>query len=185
MTVNVRGKNIDVTPALKDYIEKKVLKVTRQFKNIGDISVLMRVEKGDSIKGERIGDCVVEISFPAGGVNFRAQEITKDMYSSVDLVIEKNERQIHKFKTKLIRGRYNNFREEAPAISAAPVEEPEFKVVRNKRFIMRPMGVEEAIMQMNLLNHDFFVFFDEELEAVNVVYRRKDGDYGLLSPELK
>ena len=66
MTVNVRGKNIDVTPALKDYIEKKVLKVTRQFKNIGDISVLMRVEKGDSIKGERVGDCVVEISSQQG-----------------------------------------------------------------------------------------------------------------------
>ncbi|MHC1714563.1 MAG: ribosome-associated translation inhibitor RaiA [Acidaminococcaceae bacterium] len=185
MTVNVRGKNIDVTPALKDYVEKKVLKVTKQFKNIGDISALMRVEKGDSVKGERIGDCVVEISFPAGGVNFRAQETTKDMYSSVDLVIEKIERQIHKYKTKLMRGRYNNFREEAPVISAVPAEEPEFKVVRNKRFIMRPMGVEEAIMQMNLLNHDFFVFFDEEIEAVNVVYRRKDGDYGLLSPELK
>ena len=84
-----------------------------------------------------------------------------------------------------MRGRYNNFREEAPVVAAVPAEEPEFKVVRNKRFIMRPMGVEEAIMQMNLLNHDFFVFFDEELEAVNVVYRRKDGDYGLLSPELK
>ena len=185
MTVNVRGKNIDVTPALKDYVEKKVLKVTRQFKNIGDISALMRVEKVDSVKGERVGDCVVEISFPAGGVIFRAQETTKDMYSSIDLVIEKIERQIHKDKTNLMRGRYNNFREETPAVNAVPAEEPEFKVVRSKRFIMRPMGVEEAIMQMNLLNHDFFVFFDDELEAVNVVYRRKDGDYGLLSPELK
>ncbi len=185
MTVNIRGKNIDVTPALKDYVEKKVSKVTKQFRTIGDISALMRVEKGDSVKGERVGDCVVEISFPAGGVIFRAQETTKDMYSSIDLVIEKIERQIHKYKTKLMRGRYNNFREETPAVNAVPAEEPEFKVVRSKRFIMRPMGVEEAIMQMNLLNHDFFVFFDDELEAVNVVYRRKDGDYGLLSPELK
>ena len=185
MTVNIRGKNIDVTPALKDYVEKKVSKVTKQFRTIGDISALMRVEKGDSVKGERVGDCVVEISFPAGGVIFRAQETTKDMYSSIDLVIEKIERQIHNYKTKLMRGRYNNFREEAPAANAVPAEEPEFKVVRSKRFIMRPMGVEEAIMQMNLLNHDFFVFFDDELEAVNVVYRRKDGDYGLLSPELK
>lgn len=185
MTVNIRGKNIDVTPALKDYVEKKASKVTKQFRTIGDISALMRVEKGDSVKGERVGDCVVEISFPAGGVIFRAQETTKDMYSSIDLVIEKIERQIHKYKTKLMRGRYNNFREETPAVNAVPAEEPEFKVVRSKRFIMRPMGVEEAIMQMNLLNHDFFVFFDDELEAVNVVYRRKDGDYGLLSPELK
>ncbi|NCD08379.1 MAG: ribosome-associated translation inhibitor RaiA [Negativicutes bacterium] len=185
MTVNIRGKNIDVTPPLKDYVEKKVSKVTKQFRTIGDISALMRVEKGDSVKGERVGDCVVEISFPAGGVIFRAQETTKDMYSSIDLVIEKIERQIHKYKTKLMRGRYNNFREETPAVNAVPAEEPEFKVVRSKRFIMRPMGVEEAIMQMNLLNHDFFVFFDDELEAVNVVYRRKDGDYGLLSPELK
>ena len=185
MTVNVRGKNIDVTPALKDYIEKKVLKVTRQFKNIGDISVLMRVEKGDSVKGERIGDCVVEVSFPAGGVNFRAQEVTKDMYSSVDLVIEKIERQIHKYKTKLMRGRYNNFREEAPVTTAVPAEEPEFKVVRNKRFIMRPMGVEEAIMQMNLLNHDFFLFFNADENVMSVVYRRHAGNYGLLVPNMK
>ena len=73
MTVNIRGKNIDVTPALKDYVEKKASKVTKQFRTIGDISALMRVEKGDSVKGERVGDCVVEISFPAGGVIFRAQ----------------------------------------------------------------------------------------------------------------
>lgn len=185
MNVNVRGKNIDVTPALKDYVEKKVAKVSKQFKTIGDITVLMRVEKGDSVKGEHAGDSVVEITFPAGSVIFRAQEKTKDMYSSIDLVVDKIERQIHKYKTKLMKSRYNNFREEAPVSNAVAVEEPEFNVVRSKRFIMRPMGVEEAIMQMNLLNHDFFVFFDDEIEAVNVVYRRKDGNYGLLSPELK
>ena len=184
MSVNIRGKNIDVTPALKDYVEKKVVKVTKQFRTVGDISVLMRVEKGDSIKGERVGDNVVEITFLAGGVIFRAQETTKDMYSSIDLVVEKIERQIHKYKTKLMRNRYSNFKEEQP-VSVVASEEPEFRIVRNKRFVMRPMGVEEAVMQMNLLNHDFFVFFDDELEAVNVVYRRKDGDYGLLSPELK
>ena len=185
MSVNVRGKNIEVTPALKEYIEKKVLKLSKQFKSIGDITVIMTVEKGDSVKGDRVGDCVVEVSFPAANVHFRAKEITKDMYSAIDLVTDKIERQIHKYKTKLLKNRYNNFKEVAPPTEIVQAVDQEFNVVRNKKFAMRPMDVEEAIMQMNLLNHDFFIFFDSETEAVNVVYRRKDGDYGVLAPELK
>ncbi|HIU64818.1 MAG TPA: HPF/RaiA family ribosome-associated protein, partial [Candidatus Avacidaminococcus intestinavium] len=105
---------------------------------------------------------------------------------AIDLVVDKIERQIHKFKTKLMKNRYSNFKEIVPQVT--PVlkeEEPEFKIVRNKRFVMHPMDVEEAIMQMNLVNHDFFMFFDAETETINVVYKRKDGDYGLLVPELK
>lgn len=184
MAINVRGKNIEVTPALKEYVEKKVQKLTKQFKNVGDITILMSVEKGDSVKGERVGDCTVEISFPAGSVYFRAKEVTKEMYSAVDLVIDKIERQIHKYKTRLMKKRYNNFKEEPAAAVRQEQEDSEFRIVRSKRFAMRPMDVEEAVLQMNLLNHDFFVFFDADLEAVNVVYRRKDGDYGLLTPEL-
>ena len=176
MSVNVKGRNIDVTPALKEYVEKKVAKVTKQFKAVGDITAVLKVEKGNHI---------VEITVPASGILLRAQETTKDMYSSIDLVVEKIERQIHKYKTRLMRRKYSNFAEPAPAAPAEPVDDGELQIVKSKHFTLHPMTPEEAILQMNLLNHDFFVFYDPDLGATNVVYRRKDGKYGLLSPELK
>lgn len=177
MNVNVKGRNIDVTPALKEYVEKKITKVTRQFKTVGDISAVLKVEKGNRI---------VEITVPASGILLRAQETTKDMYSSIDLVVEKIERQIHKYKTRLMKRKYSNFADVPAAPAAAPAEDDgEFEIIKNKKFVLHPMNVEEAILQMNLLNHDFFVFYDPDLGSTNVVYRRKDGKYGLLSPEFK
>lgn len=176
MNVNVKGRNIDVTPALKDYVEKKITKVTRQFKTVGDISAVLKVEKGNHI---------VEITVPASGILLRAQETTKDMYSSIDLVVEKIERQVHKYKTRLMKRKYGNFVDAAPPAPAAAEDDGEFEIIKNKKFTLHPMTVEEAILQMNLLNHDFFVFYDPDLGNTNVVYRRKDGKYGLLSPEFK
>ncbi len=177
MNVIVKGRNIDVTPALKEYVEKKIAKVVKQFKAVDDITAVLKVEKGNHI---------VEITVPASGILIRAQETTKDMYSSIDLVVEKIERQIHKYKTRLMRRKYSNFADPTPTVTAATeVEETEFEIIKNKHFTMHPMTPEEAILQMNLLNHDFFVFYDPDLGATNVVYRRKDGKYGLLSPELK
>lgn len=175
MSVNVKGRNIDVTPALREYVEKKVAKVTKQFKTVGDISAVLKVEKGNHI---------VEITVPASGILLRAQETTKDMYSSIDLVVEKIERQVHKYKTRLMKRKYANFAEPV-AVAPAETDDAEFQIIKNKHFIMHPMTPEEAILQMNLLNHDFFVFYDPDLGSTNVVYRRKDGKYGLLSPELK
>lgn len=175
MSVNVKGRNINVTPALKEYVEKKITKVVKQFKTVGDISAVLKVEKGNHI---------VEITVPASGILLRAQESTNDMYSSIDLVVEKIERQIHKYKTRLMKRKYANFVEPAALVPDEAPEE-EFEIIRNKHFVMHPMTPEEAILQMNLLNHDFFVFFDPDLGSTNVVYRRKDGKYGLLSPELK
>ena len=107
-----------------------------------------------------------------------------DMYTSIDLVVEKLERQIHKQKTKLARRfRNNGFKAEAlqmPAVPEKQEDDEEYKVVKTKRFIVKPMDVQEAIMQMNLLNHNFFVYRDGETEEVNVVYRRTDGNYGLI-----
>ena len=177
MSVNVKGRNINVTPALKEYVEKKITKVTKQFKTVGDISAVLKVEHGNHI---------VEITVPASGILLRAQETTKDMYSSIDLVVEKIERQIHKYKTRLMKRKYANFAETEPALAAVPeAADEEFEIIKNKHFTMHPMTPEEAILQMNLLNHDFFVFFDPDLGSTNVVYRRKDGKYGLLTPELK
>jgi putative sigma-54 modulation protein len=175
MSVIVKGRNIAVTPALKQYAEKKIEKLTKQFKTVGDITAVLKVENGNH---------VVEFTVPANGIILRAQESTKDMYSSIDLVEQKIERQIHKYKTKLMRRKYTNFQDPTP-VPPTESEEGEFKIIRNKSFTLLPMNAEEAILQMNLLNHDFFVFYDPDLGAVNVVYRRKDGNYGLLSPKLK
>ena len=171
----VRGKNIEITPALRDYVEKRVGKVTKYFDTVGEITVLLTVSKGRHI---------VEVTVPVHGVLLRGEEATMDMYTSIDLVVEKLERQIHKHKTKLEkRFRGGEFRPEA--ISESPIgtkadEDEEYPVVKTKRFAVKPMDVQEAIMQMNLLNHDFYVFRDASSEEVNVVYRRTDGNYGLI-----
>lgn len=175
MNVNVKGRNVDVSPALKEYVEKKISKVVKQFKSVDEVVAVLKVAKGDH---------TVEITVPAKGIILRAQETTKDMYSSIDLVCEKIERQIHKYKTRLAKRKYANFAE-APVIDEAAVEEDDLTIIKNKKFVMHPMTAEEAIVQMNLLGHDFFVFFDPDEGVTSVVYRRKDGKYGLLTPTLK
>ena len=175
MNVNVRGKNIVVTPALKEYVEKKITKITRQFKTVGDISAVLKVEKGNHI---------VEITVPASGILIRAQESTKDMYSSIDLVVEKIERQVHKYKTRLAKRKYSNFVEPVPApeVEAAPDEE--FNIIKNKKFSMNPMTAEEAILQMNLLDHQFYFFRNADNDNIHaVVYKRAAGGYGLIEGE--
>lgn len=169
----IRGKNIEITPALREYVEKRVGKVTKYFEKIGEISVLLTVNKERQI---------VEVTVPVqGGFILRGEESTTDMYTSIDLVIEKLERQIHKQKTKLARRIRGGFKPEAVEPSAEhPDDAEDYPVVKTKRFTVKPMDVQEAIMQMNLLNHDFFVFRDASTEDICVVYRRADGAYGLL-----
>ena len=115
---------------------------------------------------------IVEITVPASGIVLRAQEGSENMYASIDNCVEKIERQIHKYKTRLMKRKYNNFRDAAVPPVSGDVEEAsadgEFKVARTKTYAMRPMNVQEAIMQMNMLNHDFFVFFNDETESMAV-----------------
>ncbi len=179
-TFTVRGKNVEITPALRDYVEKRIGKITRYFDSVGEISVLLSVIK------ERH---MVEVTVPVQGVLLRGEEASHDMYASIDLVIEKLERQIHKHKTKMQRRfRDGTLLDEAFASPAAPAQEDddeEYPIVKRKKFVVKPMDVQEAIMQMNLLNHDFFVFRDADTEEVNVVYRRADGKYGLIESDNK
>lgn len=175
MSITVRGKNIEITPALRDYVEKRVGKVTRYFEVHGDITAVLTVEKGRHI---------VEVTLPLNGILLRGEESTLDMYTSIDLVTDKLEKQIEKYKTKLARKIRQGFRADQVApVSTAVSEMDETKVVKTKRFAVKPMDVDEAILQMNLINHDFYVFRNAETEAVNVVYRRKDGNYGLIESE--
>lgn len=174
MNIQVRGKNIDVTPALKDYVVKRLSKLEKYFNHIGEARVTLAVE-GDMHK--------VEVTVPAAEFVLRAEESHTDMYASVDLVFEKLEKQIDAYKTRLSRRLKNQgFKEFAGEAGIRPeVEEPQ--IVRSKRFAFKPMPVDEAVMQMNLIGHNFFVFANSETEQVNVVYRRKDGNYGLIEPE--
>ena len=174
-TFTVRGKNIEITPALKEYVEKRIGKVTRYFNTVDEITVILTVEKGRHI---------VEVTVPLNGVLIRGEEATTDMYASIDLVIDKLEKQIEKYKTKLARKLRSGILKPDAASAVTPaLDNDDFPLVKTKRFAVKPMGVQEAIMQMNLINHDFFVFMNADTEEVNVVYRRKDGQYGLIEPE--
>lgn len=177
----VSGKNIEITPALREKIVKKLNKLDKFFKPDTEVQVTMGVEKSRHI---------IEVTIPFNGVVIRAEEATSDMYASIDKVIDIIERQIRKYKTKIQKrvhdGALNN--EYFKTVKTGRdkdefEEEEEFKIVRTKRFAIKPMNVEEAILQMNLLGHAFFVFSNADSNQVNVVYKRKDGNYGLIEPE--
>ena len=175
MSIVVRGKNIEITPALKEYVVKRVSKITKYFDSLGEITAILTVEKGRHI---------IELTVPVNGIMLRGEEATLDMYTSIDLVVDKIEKQIEKYKTKLARRlKVGTFKGEL--VSAAIAEAEEQHVVKTKRFAVKPMDVEEAMLQMNLINHDFFVFSNAETDEVNVLYRRKDGNYGLIEPEFQ
>ncbi len=171
MVINVRGKNIDVTDALKRYVEKKLTKLEK-YLDLSEAQVTLVVEKGTH---------KVEVTIPINGMILRGEEETGDMYASIDLVVEKLEKQINKYKARFNRkARIEGKPVQAPADDGYE-EEP--KIMKTKRFPIKPMALDEAIMQMNMLGHSFFVFSNAETEEVNVLYRRKDGNYGLIEPE--
>lgn len=172
---DIRGKNIEVTEALKDYVEKRLSKLEKFIEDVRVAQVTLSVE-GESHK--------VEVTIPLNGVILRGEEETEDMYSSIDLVVDKLEKQIDKYKTKLYR-RYRGigFRKSlVRELESSGEAVEQFKIVRTKKFALKPMDVEEAVMQMNLLGHSFFVFFNSGTDEVNVVYRRHDGNFGLIEP---
>ncbi|VYU21473.1 ribosome-associated translation inhibitor RaiA [Clostridium tertium] len=176
MKVSVIAKNTTATPALKDMVEKKLSKVEKYFNPEVEVKTTLSVQKNKQR---------VEITIPFNGVVLRAEEATDDMYKSIDLVVTKLERQIRKQRTKLLKRNHESLRFSAIEEVAAEddVIEENGKVVRTKKFIVKPMSVEEAILQMELVGHNFFVFQDSDENKINVVYKRKDGDYGLLEPD--
>ena len=172
MNINVRGKNVQITPALRDHVEKRIGKLGRFFDDVQEAQVTLTVEK-DRHR--------IEVTMPLNGYLLRGEEETGDMYASIDLVIDKLEKQVEKYKTRISRKiRDGNVKEMSPLSEINFEEEPQ--LVRTKRFAFKPMPVEEAILQMNLIGHSFFVFANAETEEVNVVYKRKDGNYGLIEP---
>ncbi|MFZ5754897.1 MAG: ribosome hibernation-promoting factor, HPF/YfiA family [Bacillota bacterium] len=176
MKFQIRGKNIPVTNSLKEYVEKRLGKLDKYFENNPEAIVTLVIEKEQHR---------VEVTIPINGLILRGEEESIDMYSSIDLVVEKLEKQINKYKTRLSKKvKAVSIKDIAPDPCGEKISEDEApKVLRTKRFAIKPMPVDEAILQMNLLGHSFFVFSNAETEEVNVVYKRKDGNYGLIEPE--
>jgi putative sigma-54 modulation protein len=171
MEIIVRGKNMDVNPAVKQYAEKKLSKIDRYLRQspVSCQAVFSTVR----------GNYVLEVTVPLNGYLLRAEETSHDAVSAVDVVMDKLERQIEKYRTRIFR----RDKGDIPNESLRKETEEGGHITKIKKFPMKPMSAEEATMQMELLGHDFFVFRNSETETVNVVYRRRDGDYGLIEPE--
>ncbi|GHH97473.1 ribosome hibernation-promoting factor, HPF/YfiA family [Neobacillus kokaensis] len=177
MNYNVRGENIEVTPAIREYVEKKISKLERYFTEAPDakVNVNLRFNPDKTSK--------VEVTIPLQNLVLRAEETNSDMYAGIDLISDKLERQIRKHKTKVNR----KFREKGVEpfqlttnTTTEVIDDDDLELVRTKRFDLKPMDSEEAILQMNMLGHNFFVFTNADTNRTNVVYKRKDGRYGLI-----
>lgn len=180
---NVRGENIEVTKAIRDYAEKKVAKLERFFTDVPDATayVNLKVYPDKTAKAE--------VTIPLSFLVLRAEETTPDLYASIDFVVDKLERQVRKYKTKINRkSREKGFEgirqldqsAEEKVETQTNGEEAELEIVRSKRINLKPMDSEEAVLQMNMLGHDFFIYTDAETMEISIVYRRKDGRYGLI-----
>ena len=168
------GKNIAVTNKLKERSEAKLGKLQKFFKDDTEAFVTMGVQRNMQI---------FEVTIPYGGVVFRAETSSDDMFNSIDKAVDILERQIRKNKTRLERKLRANAFDPNNFVDNETVDEEDFRIIKAKRFSVKPMDIEEAILQMNLVGHEFFVFMNANTNSINVVYRRKDGEYGLIEPE--
>lgn len=178
LTFNIRGENIEVTQAIRDYVQKRISKLEKYFEQSVDSTAHV------NLKVYQNKDSKVEVTIPLPYLTLRAEETSPDLYASIDLVTDKLERQIRKYKTKINRKSrekgFKNFEFTPEAPEATKDEDSKLEVVRTKRVSLKPMDNEEAILQMDMLGHDFFIYEDAETEGVNIVYRRNDGRYGLI-----
>ena len=168
------GKNIEVTPGLKSAVEDKIGKLAKYFNEDTQVNVTLSVEK-DSQK--------IEVTIPVKGRIIRSEQTSSDMYVSIDLVEEIIERQLKKYKSKIVDKHERNSAFRPEFVEKDYDDEEEVKIIRSKKFDIKPMYPEDACIQMELLGHDFFVFCNAETDQVNVVYKRKSNTYGLIEPE--
>ena len=170
----ISGKNIDVTEGLRTAVEDKIGKLEKYFTPDTEAQVTLSVEK------ERQK---IEVTIPVKGNIIRSEQVSNDMYVSIDLVEEVIERQLKKYKNKIVEKQQAAASFQKAFIENDYQEDDEIKIVRTKKFDIKPMYAEDACIQMELLGHDFYVFCNAETEQVNVVYKRKGGTYGLIEPE--
>ena len=167
------GRNIEVTPGLKSAVEDKIGKLEKYFTPDTEVHVALSVEKNQQ---------KIEVTIPVKGTIIRSEQVSSDMYVSIDLVEEIIERQLKKYRTKLV-DKHQSGGLSAAFPDEADEDEEEIKIVRSKKFDIKPMYPEDACVQMELLGHSFFVFMNAETDKVNVVYKRKGNTYGLIEPE--
>jgi putative sigma-54 modulation protein len=181
---NIRGENVEVTDAIRAYVEDKIGKLNKYFNDGHDVTAYVNLKVYTEKRAK------VEVTLPAKNVTLRAEDTSQDMYASIDLVEEKLERQIRKYKTRMNRKPRNAtptgelFTDEfAPLEVAHEVDDAQAAIVRTKHVALKPMDAEEAVLQMDMLGHDFYVFTDADSNGTHVVYRREDGRYGLIETE--
>lgn len=174
MNLVISGKNIDITEGLRSAVEEKIGKLERYFTDSTEVHVTLSTEKNRQ---------KIEVTVPMKGSIIRAEETSTDMYVSIDLVEEVIERQLRKYKNKLIDKAQNAVQLSKAFIEEDAYEDEDIRIIRSKKFEMKPMDPEEACVQMELLGHNFFVFRNSESDEVNVVYKRKGNTYGLIEPE--
>ena len=174
MKYNIRGQKGEITSAIKEYAEKKIGKIEKFFSNVDDVNVNVLVK----VNGK---DQKVEVTIPVKKMVLRAEETGKDLYAAIDWVCEKLERQIRKNKTRLMqRKTKENLNDINVDFDNKDIEEDNYKVVRRKKLNTKPMSAEEAILEMNMLGHDFFIYKDSDTNNTCVIYKRKDNDYGII-----
>ena len=171
----ISGKNIDITPGLRTAVEDKLSKLEKYFTSETEVHVTLSVEK------ERQK---IEVTIPVKGNIIRSEQVSNDMYVSIDLVEEIIERQLKKYKNKIIDKKQSVPHFKQDFIDKDYVDDEEILIVRSKKFDIKPMYPEDACIQMELLGHNFFVFCNAETDQVNVVYKRKGNTYGIMEPDL-
>lgn len=180
MELQITGRNVEISPAVHQYVERKLSKLNRHLRNIIEIKVEITEEKTKS----RAQHFVVQVTIESNGTSLRSQERGETLFSAIDKVVGVLDRQIERYKGKLYeKGRGSSLAR--GGLGEEVVEKKIMsKVVKIKRFSVKPMSEGEAIEQMELLGHDFFLFYNADDEGLNLLYRRKDGNYGLIKPEL-
>ena len=174
MRIIITGKNLEITPGLRQAVEDKLSKLEKYFAPQTDIHVTMSVEK------ERQK---IEVTIPVKGNIIRSEQVSNDMYVTIDLVEEVIERQLKKYKNKIVDAKQGSSSFKAEFVAEEYDDDETIQIIRSKRFGMKPMFPEDACVQMELLGHNFYMFQNAETNEVNVVYKRKDGAYGLIEPE--
>ncbi|MDX6514729.1 MAG: putative sigma-54 modulation protein [Gaiellaceae bacterium] len=182
MQLQVKGKNVEVSDAIREYAETKLRKLERQLADPTRVELELTVEKNPSIAASHVAEATIWTKGPT----LRARESAPDVRASIDLLVDKLERQVTRYREKRQRHGHHtrpNGHAEPTEVAPAMSSEESPLIVKTKQFIVKPMSPEEAILQLELVGHDFFVFRNAETDELNVVYRRNDGQYGLIEPQ--
>ena len=173
MKYNIRGDKLVVTKAIKDYVEEKLNRLNKYYENHNELECKVIVRSKNNLQS-------IEVTVPLNKFILRAEVAEKDLYAAIDLVVDKLEGQIRKNKTRL-KNRYEKTDMQEMFLNFEEVEEEDLAIVKRKDIDTKPMDEEEALLQMQLLNHDFFVFKNIDEECVSVIYKRKDNKYGIIN----